>query len=773
MRALVSRKRSGVAFGDRAATTTYPKRRTGRTQLVNKLSLGLICGMLLAIVIPMRGEEPQLAPEAIAVGGVHVTGLPDDWTHRKLVFSNPGTEDDAISNGTHDHWLRTVNDPRYIIQQLKRRSPAQGTRAAEVARLEAGPAVNGAAATRGPMPGHRLRGGWPSLNRSTPTPTAIRGLQAAIVTLGLSLTIALLLRRRWPSTLMTAISTVTLLLLVSCGSSNTSSLMPSGPTIGSDWRMDLGATTAGAGQFPAKYSFNISGPGLCSNASTPDYVVYDTSVAGAPGSQANIIAYDNIYSGCSTVSGASTTVPLVYWAYYSGTGVAETSPVLSIDGTKVAYIENAASGATLRILKWVTGQGTDYDHPNAPQNLYTNTTVGAGGNTAWSTCPAGQSCMISVAFQNGIQDAISAPFYDYLNDIAYVGDSSGNLHKFTGVFNGTPAEVSSNNWPAAVSTYVLTSPVYDSGTSGDIFVADSGGFLYSYSTAGSRVMVSSQLAITGSKGIVDGPIVDSTTELVYVFVGNDENTNTSSPPSDCLTATGCDGVFQFPAGDTTTGTGVCKATSATAWSGTNCGKESVFGVGNTSTVLYDGSFDQIYFSGTGTTGNLWSCTATGTLTQKLVYTKMSAFVPSGDVIGPTNNAINPLTSAAATCSPVTEVYGSGGTTDDYIFLGVTNDGNQSTTTCSGAGAAGACLYNFEVSTNGTSTTVPSAATAGLASPGGTSGISLDNTEASNGLAGASQIYFSTLASGSCAGNSNASAGGGTGGCAVQASQSNP
>ena len=738
------------------------------------------CGMLLAVLIPTRGQEARQAPKAIAVGGVLITGVPDDWTHHHLVFSNPGTEEEAIRNGTHDQWLKTVNDPRYIIQQLKQRVPVQGPRAAEVARMEGRPPAEGVTATRGPMSPDPLREEWPRLSGNQPMPAPVRGVQAAIMILGLSFTIALSTRRRWAHTVMTVVSTAALLLLVSCetASTPTSNAMPSGETIDPDWRMVLGSGTTGAGQSPAKYSFNIAGPGLCSNAATPDYVVYNTGVAGLSGSQANIIAYDNIYSGCSSVSGASTTVPLVYWSYYSGTGTAETSPVLSLDGTKVAFIETGASGtATLRILKWVGGQGSDSNHPNAPQNLYTNTTAGAAGNTAWSTCPAGHSCMISVAFQNGMQDTITAPFYDYLNDIAYVGDASGNLHKFTGVFKGTPGEVTTGGWPISVSGNILTSPVYDAGTSKDIFVADSGGFLYSYTTAGVKVMVSSQLAATGSKGIVDGPLVDSSTEFVYVYVGDDENTNTGGPgPRDCDSAGGCSGVFQFPAGDATMGTGVCTSTSQTAWSGTNCGNESVFGVGNANTVLYDGAFDHIYFSGSGTTGNLWSCGSTGTPAPKLLYTGMTAFVPTapaGTVIGIATNVINPLTTAAATCSPVTEIYGSGGTTDDYIFLSVTNDGNQTGTTCSGAGSAGACLYNFEVSTNGTTTTVPGAATAGLSAPGGTSAIIVDNTVAPGVLAGASQIYFWALGSGACGGNSNGSAGAGTGACAVQASQSNP
>ena len=56
--------------------------------------------------------------------------------------------------------------------------------------------------------------------------------------------------------------------------------------------------------------------------------------------------------------------------------------------------------------------------------------------------------MFTLAFANGQNDTFSAPFYDYVgtDDVLYVGDDNGNLHKFTGVFAGTPAE-SGSPWP--------------------------------------------------------------------------------------------------------------------------------------------------------------------------------------------------------------------------------------------------------------------------------------------------------------------------------------
>ncbi len=541
-----------------------------------------------------------------------------------------------------------------------------------------------------------------------------------------------------------------------------------GKLIKTDWSMDLGATaTVGAGQFPAKWTL------LTYSASCSDYVVYNTGIAGASGGQANIVAYSNLYdTTCAAPN------PSVYWAYYSGTGKALTSPILSGDGTKVAYVENPTAGAAiLRIIRWKSGQGTPAAAAT-PDHVFGNAQVGAGGNTAWTGCTAGASCMISVPFQNGKQDTNSAPFYVYYNtnaDTLFVGDNSGNLHQFTGVFNGTPAEVTTN-WPVAVSTNALTSPVYDTGTSGNIFVADWGsttsGFLYGVNfTSHSVVLKSSRLtAAADTVGIMDGPLVDSSAEEVYVFVGEDANTSTGvgcDPGSD-TPDDGCGGVFQIPAGTTgSEATLACDPTSATAWP-TNaiCGEEAVFGTGTTATpTTYDGAFDQLYYAtAAGTAGNLWTCNQHAASEPRLSYVPINA---NGKLIGSGSNitidattAVTTMTSAQAVCSPLTEIYGSGGTTNDYVFASVTASGTET-------GCSGACLYNFLIGTAG-AISVPSNSTAGIASAGGSSGIVIDNALSGTGE---SQIYYTPLAAQVCGGNG--STGGGTGGCAVQTSQSAP
>src|SRR5208283_5522925 len=111
-------------------------------KLSNALStlrvVSIAFGMIVAFGIPTFGQEaspqneasaPQPAPvmnevlrHNIENWALQGRGVPEDWSHHHLVFSNPGTEEDAIANGTHDRWLNIVNDPRYIIQQLKRSS---------------------------------------------------------------------------------------------------------------------------------------------------------------------------------------------------------------------------------------------------------------------------------------------------------------------------------------------------------------------------------------------------------------------------------------------------------------------------------------------------------------------------------------------------------------------------------------------------------------------------------------------------------------------------
>jgi hypothetical protein len=371
-------------------------------------------------------------------------GIPQDWTHHYLVFSDPGTEEDALRTGTYDDWTRVVNERRYVDQQLRRGASVHGPAADVVARIHAAArdeeaAWVGIAPERGPIHG------W---SRSPLFPKPARQV----------------LQKDWSASILTG------------------AVLPN--------------------MFPAKYTFNPIGAPNCAT----DYVVYPTGSTGS-GTAATIVAYNNLYA--TTCSG---TVPLVYWAYNTGAATVTTSPVLSSDGTKVAFIQGTGTSASLVVLKWSASGGT-VSTPSAPTS---------SANITTCTAP----CMTVTSLSATVGDSFSSPFYDYQHDALYVGDDASHLYKATPVFTGTAPTITSLTLNG--TAFTLASPVYDA-VSGCVFVGDSQGDLYKVNSgvAGSQCAsgtfstnVTSEVLGNGAAGdgIFDAPLVDSTAGMVYVFV---------------------------------------------------------------------------------------------------------------------------------------------------------------------------------------------------------------------------------------------------------------
>lgn len=482
---------------------------------------------------------------------------------------------------------------------------------------------------------------------------------------------------------------------------------PIRPSIHKDWSMSDGTTAIAANAFPAKYSFSTT------TASCSDYIVYPTGSAPA---NATVIAYKNVYAGTCTG-----TVPTVAWAYNTG-GVSTLSPVLSPDGSQVAYIQTNANIASLVLLKPLLTSGGTVASPAA---------VTLQSTANYRTCTA--PCYTTITLSGSPNATNSSPFYVYYGtDTIYVGDDSGKVHKFTGVFSGTPAEASTGGWPVTASTAaspILTSPVYDSGASQLLFVGDASGYLHSITTTGatSQTVLTSNQMVCGTGGMVDPPIIDSSTESVYVFVGDG-----------CDATPGNSYINRFAAG-----------TSINASYGANYADFGNASTNTTSTVLRTGSFDNTYYSGVGTTGNLYAC-VNGVLYQ----TPMSTLSGTGTVTVNKYKTMVSAVSSASACSPITEFYNG---TQDWLFMSVIANGNTT-------GCTGACLYNFNVQGAGTTGNV----TTGQTATGGTTGIAIDNSLTG---AGESQIYYTTLSNQACTGNGTT--GNSTGRCAIQASQSAP
>jgi hypothetical protein len=470
-----------------------------------------------------------------------------------------------------------------------------------------------------------------------------------------------------------------------------------------DWSVGEGTNgTTGVGQFPATFTQTGSGGSLSCGT---DIAIYNTGLGGSS-SQATVVAYNNIYASCNGG------VPTVYYAYNTGTAAVATSVALSPNGTQLALIQgNSGSAASLVVV----------------------TTSNSGGSVSSPTTPT----ETTVAFSNSHSDTYSSPFYDSSSDTVYVGDDLGVLHKFSPVFLGTPAEVTTGGWPVQVSSATLGgalgSPVYDSNTS-LVFVGDyllnyastcepsatnspgSCGYLYSVSSSGT-VVQSHQLDY--QYGIVDSPIVDVTTGQVFAFVGADNTTACSSGP--------CAGVFGFP------------ETFASGATGT----EAQVGAGYE--FLLSGAFDNNYFT-TGT-GNLYVVGGTGPQNNTLYGVGISSGTISGTVTTGPIVASNYTNGYYAGGLQVTEFYTG---THDYIFTGV-----LMYTTNSLVGE----VSGYDVTTPPIS---PSTAPTGtIAAQGGPSGIVIDNA-----AAGAQNIYYSTTLNSTCTTS-------GSGGCAVQVIQSAP
>lgn len=414
------------------------------------------------------------------------------------------------------------------------------------------------------------------------------------------------------------------------------------------WAEFLGSGgTPGAFNYPAKYSFSTT-TANCGSAAQPDYVVFSTGLIGS-GTQASIVAFDNLYTGC----GGS--VPTVYWAYNTG-GLILTSPILSLDGTQIAFVQTSGSptgNAGIVLLKWQASSSQTVGAPGAP------TLVTAA---QYPTCSA--PCMTEVFLRDGsggnLDDRTSSPYYDYGSDTAWVGGAGGWLHKITGAFKGVPTEVANVQFPVKVDAgNMLSSPVYDS-RSNSVFVGDlflGGGFLYRVDASAGTVTTSAAL----DHAIGTDSVLDATNGLIYVFAASD---GTAS----CTAGAACAAVYALP-------------TNFTAGSS---GQKVTIGDSSASpNPVYVGAFDSAYINSSDATGNMYVCGNPGG-PPTLYRIAIAGGVMTSPVPGAT------LTPAADSpgCSPVTDFVNAnaGAKTTELLFVSTRTSGWP----CAGAG----CIMNY-------------------------------------------------------------------------------
>ncbi len=453
-----------------------------------------------------------------------------------------------------------------------------------------------------------------------------------------------------------------------------------------DWSHTLGATASGKmGMLPAKYNFDIFAPASCAD----DFVVYGTNT-GASGTQASIVSFNQLYQG--TCNGpwnnnGSIKAPNVMWAYNTGTGyITETSPVLSYldNGKQVAYVQrNTTTGALqLVLLKWLAGQGT----PGAPVAL----TVSANA-AAYRSCTS--NCYFVIPFSGtSNRDNIptfSSPFVDYYADVLWAGDGNGRLHKFTGVFVGQPAEVTSGGFPAVVEAGMSLSPPVATGDS--VYVGSQsgsgavGGKLHRVNASTGQLFSSTKLAVVESTGIRESVIVDNLTNSVFAFLFND---GTVGDGSNCEPTDPGAGNFDACRVVTRFATGFANNAAPL--------QRAYVGRGNSRvSTLYAGGFDDAYYNsidgsgamyivggnpGTTYEPSLWKIPLTaGAMGTPTIGAQVGNNVPACTSQPNCSNSVLDMSAVTVIKNPYTGI--------EHLFFGMPRDATAS-------GCTGACIYMY-------------------------------------------------------------------------------
>jgi hypothetical protein len=506
-------------------------------------------------------------------------------------------------------------------------------------------------------------------------------------------------------------------------------IRPLGRGMKIDWSIPLGAGIVAPNMFPAKYSFDINATPSCPG----DYVVFGLNVAGATPGQANLVGVNNLYSGANPRLCAAN--PTVNWAYNGSTagGAVLTSPVISLDGKRIAYVESAAGAAVFHVLALKATEGTAATVAATPT---------LNGSCTGTVAVPTSSCLKSVPLSAAATDTLSSPWVDYQTDKAFVGTDDGKIYRISCVF-----ACALNTQPLVDWVFTLpvagtggaaakpNGPVYDF-PSGRLFVGDQLGELWVINASGASpslnagpVMIGGGGCTTtnppgrtgtpvpctpsgGSFGIPDSVIMDSSgaSQRIYAFSGNDGTAGASAVVAQLRMDL----------------TGLVR---------THVGLGSV-GNAASNVDIHSGTFDNKYFGATPNTGELFVCgTGPGNTNPYHYWIGFTSYpvmnaTPTGSI------ARNP-TAPGLACSPYSEIF------NPNINLG----GNDHDLLISGLMGAGT---NGQIITNDISSGAIAIGLSNVSYPGGVSGVVVDNVSTSGQ---ASSVYFSTqgvVNVGSCA-----------------------
>jgi hypothetical protein len=300
-----------------------------------------------------------------------------------------------------------------------------------------------------------------------------------------------------------------------------------------DWSISLGGGTTAQNQYPAKFTFNPNAPADC----TTDFVVFPVNIVGTP-TQANLVGFNNLYSGTTPLPGICNRTPsvgvddgvsattLFSYNVTAAIGIIATSPTLSLDGTKIAVVETGGGAAHFHVLAWKSGDGVSTNLQAA-----VGTPVSLNGGFPTLAPAAGSGTMTDLVLGSA-NDSNSSPFVDYLNDVAYVGNDAGILFRIKNVFCTVSCTVGVTAAPSLDATWNGTGSVNTGcggqltgavvANNGNVFVGCSDGKLYGFTSAGVPLATASITVGDGSAtgGITDTPILDTVNGLIYAVSGS-------------------------------------------------------------------------------------------------------------------------------------------------------------------------------------------------------------------------------------------------------------
>ncbi len=431
--------------------------------------------VLFAAALYCAPAQGQAVP-SVHVGGVDITGVPDDWTHHHVVFSEPGTEQDAIRSGRHAQWQKIVNDPRYVAQQLRKNAPVQGPAAVDanyrsrwISEISPGRGVSGVAVAPESSIGFGGR--------------SMRPIRIGVT------------QNRNPVS-----------------------------SLNKDWNQAVGSANATTAiNYPAKWSFNTG-----SESCTSDFVVFPTGQTGSA-TQATIIADYNLYTSCGGTN------PTINWQYNTGTGsTISLAPIFSLDGTQVAFIQTNGTTASLVLLRFnlitsgagalstLTSQTTNALYYNGgagctapcmftiplsgnPNDTWSNPYYEYGSDTLFVGDAAGKLHKFNPVFRGAPAEVTTA---------------------------GWPAQMAHGAGPTTDPNQ-LASPIYDP-NSGFVFVGSTtsastatGGWFYAVNASTGAIHAYSSIQVDNQYGVRDAPLFDPVAQEAYVFSGHNTAGNSA------------------------------------------------------------------------------------------------------------------------------------------------------------------------------------------------------------------------------------------------------